>query len=234
MEAELYGNELGAEGDLHANEGKGSLNCVSNFEEIIRDIDEAIEYDHRSSNSNEGNPYISSAREGSKASGVAITMREEDSELNMQELEIMGTLNLGTPCTTSHAVVDFNLGWDSNVVAEGGSKGRTTTNNKLKGTLGTKGGTRNKQVEHARAVKNSLSRGRGQRVGGRISILSDQIVTNVESGSKRKGGAGCMHADIKEGREKRLNVDEEVSTLSVILATQLGLAEVAGQSRQDQ
>ena len=55
MEAELYGNELGFKGDLHATKGKGSVNGVLKFEEIIRDIDEAIQYDHRSSNSNEDN-----------------------------------------------------------------------------------------------------------------------------------------------------------------------------------
>ena len=53
----------------------------------------------------------------------------------------------------------------------------------------------------------------------------------MECGSKRKGGAGYMHADTEKGREKRLKVDEEVSTLNVILATHLGSVEVAGQPR---
>ena len=53
----------------------------------------------------------------------------------------------------------------------------------------------------------------------------------MEYGSKEKRGAGCMHIDIEEGREKRLKVDEEVSTLNVILATHLGSVEVAGQPR---
>ena len=56
----------------------------------------------------------------------------------------------------------------------------------------------------------------------------------MEYGSKKKRGAGYMHIDIEEGREKRLKVDEEVSTLNVILATHLGSVEVAGQPRQDQ
>ena len=51
----------------------------------------------------------------------------------------------------------------------------------------------------------------------------------MESGSKRKGGAGCMHVDTEEGREKRLKVDEVASTLSVTLATHLELAKVVGQ-----
>ena len=56
----------------------------------------------------------------------------------------------------------------------------------------------------------------------------------MECGSKRKGGAGCMHADTEEGKEKRLKVDEEVSTLSVILVTHLGSMDVVGQPRRDQ
>ena len=56
----------------------------------------------------------------------------------------------------------------------------------------------------------------------------------MEYGSKEKRGAGCMHIDIEEGSEKRLKVDEEVSTLNVILATHLGSVEVAGQPCQDQ
>ena len=68
-------------------------------------------------------------------------------------------------------------------------------------------------------------------VRGRSSILRDEAVTNMEYGSKKKRGAGYMHIDIEEGREKRLKVDEEVSTLNVILATHLGSVEVAGQPR---
>ena len=69
---------------------------------------------------------------------------------------------------------------------------------------------------------------------GRSSILRDEAVTYMEYGSKKKRGASCMHIDIEEGSEKRLIVDEEVSTLNVILATHLGSVEVAGQPRQDQ
>ena len=162
MEAELYGNELGVKGDLHATKGKGSMNGVSDFEEIIQDIDEAIQYDHRSSNSNEDNPYILLVQEGSKALREVATIREGDSELNTQLLEAMGALDLGTPCTTSTIEMDSNMGWVSNVMAEGGSKGKSTMNNNIKGTLRTKGRPRNKKVEHARAVLKNPGRGRGQ------------------------------------------------------------------------
>ena len=43
-----------------------------------------------------------------------------------------------------------------------------------------------------------------------------------------------MHADIEEGKEKRLKVGEVVSTLSVTLATHLGSAEVARQPHREQ
>ena len=67
-------------------------------------------------------------------------------------LEALGTLDSGTPCITSTIEMDSNMGWVSNVVAEGGSKGKSTINNNLKGTLRTKGRPRNKKVEHARAI----------------------------------------------------------------------------------
>ena len=66
-------------------------------------------------------------------------------------------------------------------------------------------------------------------MGGKISISNNEVVTNMESGPKRKRGAGCMHVDTEEGREKRLKVDEVASTLSVTLAMHLELAKVAGQ-----
>ena len=105
------------------------------MEEIIRDIDEAIQYDHRNSNSNGGNPHISPVRKGDKFSCEVIAVRAEDTELNMQDLETMGTLTSSSPSTINHAEVDFNLGWDSNDGAKGGSKGRTTNITKLQSTL---------------------------------------------------------------------------------------------------
>ena len=70
-------------------------------------------------------------------------------------------------------------------------------------------------------------------MGGKISTSNNEVVTNMESGSKRKGGAGCMHVDTEEGREKRLKVDEVASTLSVTLATHLESEKVAGQPRRE-
>ena len=58
------------------------MNGASNFEEIIRDIDEAIQYVIRSSNSKEANPYISIVQEGSKALGVVVAVWDGESELD--------------------------------------------------------------------------------------------------------------------------------------------------------
>ena len=58
MEAELYGDEMGTEGDLQVTKGKSKLSGASDFEEVIRDIDDAIQYGIRSVESKEVNPYI--------------------------------------------------------------------------------------------------------------------------------------------------------------------------------
>ena len=97
------------------------MNGASNFEEIIQDIDEAIQYVIRSSNSKEANPYISLVQEGSKALGMVAAAWNGESELDSQELEALGTLRLGTLCTTSHVEMYSNLDWGLNGVAEGGS-----------------------------------------------------------------------------------------------------------------
>ena len=62
--------------------GKDRLNGASNFEEIIWDIDEAIQYVIRSSNSKEANPYISLVQECSKVLGVVATIWDGESELD--------------------------------------------------------------------------------------------------------------------------------------------------------
>ena len=160
---------------------------------------------------------------------VLAAVRDEDSELDSQELEVLGTLSSGTPCITSHAEIDFNLDWGLNGVVEGGSQGQCTMNFNLKGICRTPGRPHNKKGEHVRAGLKNLGQGRGQKFGGRISISNNKVVTNMERGSKRKGGASFMHVDTEEGREKHLKVDEVASTLSVTLATHLELAKVAGQ-----
>ena len=56
MEAELYGQELGNEGESLATTGKGALIGAQDFEEVIRDIDEAIQFGIKSSTPTEVNP----------------------------------------------------------------------------------------------------------------------------------------------------------------------------------
>ena len=58
MEAKLYGDEMGIEGDLQVTKGKSRLSGASDFDEVIRDIDDAIQYGIRSVESKEVNPYI--------------------------------------------------------------------------------------------------------------------------------------------------------------------------------
>lgn len=226
MEAEQYGSELGVEGDLHITKGKGSGNGVSEFEETLQEIDEAIQYDHRSPNSNEANINILLVQEGSKAS--------RELELSTQVLGAMGTLDSGTPCITSNVKLNFNMREGSNVVAVGECKGKYKVENNLKGTLCTRGRPRNKKGEHARVVLKTPGRGRRLKVGDRSSILRGEIVSNVECGTKRKGRVGFLLADTEEGKEKRLKGDEEVCSPSVTLTSYLGLAEVVGQPRWDQ
>ena len=164
---------------------------------------------------------------------VLAAVRDEDSKLDSHELEVLGTLSLGTPCITSHAEMDSNLDWGLHGVAEGGSQGQCTMNFNSKGMRLTLGRPRNKKGEHVRAGLKNSGRGRGQKVGDKISISNNEVVTNMENGSKRKGGAGCMHVDTEEGRGKRLKVDKVASTLSVTLATHLESVKVAGQPRRE-
>ena len=58
MEAKLYGDEMGTEGDLQVTKGKSRLSGASDFDEVIRDIDDAIQYGIRSVESKQVNPYI--------------------------------------------------------------------------------------------------------------------------------------------------------------------------------
>ena len=58
MEAELYSDEMETKGDLQVTKGKSRLSGASDFKEVIRDIDDAIQYGIRSVESKEVNPHI--------------------------------------------------------------------------------------------------------------------------------------------------------------------------------
>ena len=79
MEAELYGDQMGTEGDLQVTKGKSRLSGASDFEEVIRDIHDAIQYGIRSVESKEVNPYILLVQEGSKVLEVLAAVWDEDS-----------------------------------------------------------------------------------------------------------------------------------------------------------
>ena len=49
---------MGTEGDLQVTKGKSKFRGASDYEEVIRDIDDAIQYGIRSVESKEVNPYI--------------------------------------------------------------------------------------------------------------------------------------------------------------------------------
>ena len=233
MEAELYEQELGNEGESLATTGKGALIGAQDFEEVIRDIDEAIQFGIKSSTPTEVNPHTLLVQEESLAVGGDTAERNEGPDLESQELEVLGDSVLGIPCTKSHAAKASNLDGGSTGVTEGGSKGLSSLNNNLKGMCRTQGRPRSKKGDHVRVGLKTSGRGKGQKVGGCMASSSNEIDTSVESGSKRKGGAGYLHVDIEEGGEKRLKIDEVSSHLSVSMALNSTSAEVAEQPRRE-
>lgn len=146
--------------------------------------------------------------------------------------EIVGTNAVTTP-TQDFGLVDvgistgnFELGWAK-------AKDKNKSGKKVKGKgLDVQRG--DKEPERGPKIGSWPKNGCWTRLTTWANGEGDHVMHVVESGSKRKNNVESM-AESNEGeREKKLKVDEEARSLSILFATHLGAAEVAKQPRQDQ
>ena len=151
---------------------------------------------------------------------MEISIVAEDTDIKNHEFQ----LNPGSSQLGEHVL--FIAGWVDSDRDKKGRKG---------GACGTKNKIQPSAKGPSRALQDTESRPNGTRIRmhDRPRNLSDPIIA-AKDGPKRKKINQTEGEGVIQEKEKRLKMDEETKNLSVLMASEFKMAEVAKQPRREQ